>query len=79
VHSNPEKFSASKPGQLSWGFRGRKLEKKSWGFSVRGRMEEDGSVAVWVEAAGHGRAASALDANTLRADGDALIGTDLGL
>ena len=46
---------------------------------MRGRVEKSGEVAVWVEAAGDGRAAGAFDAETLGADGDAPIGADFGL
>ncbi len=48
-------------------------------FAMGGRQEEDRGVAVWMEAAGDRGAAGALDMKALRADGDALIGSDFGL
>lgn len=60
-------------------FWGWEVEKEDGELAVRGRVEKSGDVAVWVEAAGDGRAAGAFDAETLGADGDALIGADFGL
>ena len=48
-------------------------------MAVGGRMEEDGGVAVGVEAAGDGGAAGALDAEACGTDGDAPVGADFGL
>lgn len=55
------------------------MEEEDGEFAVGGRVEDDGGVAVWLETAGDRGAAWALDAQALRADGDALIGTDFGL
>src|SRR6266478_987571 len=48
-------------------------------MAVFGWLEEHGGIAVWVQTAGDGRATRVLNAQALRADGDALIGADFGL
>ena len=55
------------------------MEEQGWGKAVCGWLEEDGGITVWVQAAGDRGAARALEAQALRADGDALVGADLGL
>lgn len=45
------------------------MEAQDGEFTVLGRMEQSGRIAIGMEAAGHGGAAGALDAEALRSDG----------
>ena len=54
------------------------MEEEGGEFAVGGRQEEDGGVAIWMEAARDRGTAGALKMEALRADGDAWVGTDFG-
>ena len=50
------------------------MEEEDWAFGLVWRSEEDGVVAVWMEASGDESAGRFFDAEALRGDGDAAIG-----
>ena len=58
---------------------GGEVEKENGAVLVVGWVAEDGSIAIWVEAAGDGGAGREIDAEALRAAGDAAVGSNLGL
>ena len=55
------------------------MQEENRALELVRRVAEDGGVAVWVEAAGDGGTWREIDAEALRAAGDATIGADLGL
>ena len=79
VHSKVDELRAIKAGQLVFEFWVGEVEKNGRRFSVCGRVQEDGGVAIGVEAAGDRGATRALDAQALSPDGDALLWVDFGL
>lgn len=54
------------------------MEEEGRALSFLRGMEEHGDIAAGMEAADHGGAARALDAQVVGADGDALVGADFG-
>ena len=55
------------------------MEEEDGAFGLVWRSEEDGVVAVWMEASGDESAGRFFDAEALRGEGDAAIGSDAGL
>jgi hypothetical protein len=55
------------------------MEEKDWEFAFGGRVEEDGVIAIGMEATCDAGVGWLLDAETLRGEGNAAVWADAGL